>query len=124
VIIGDVDDLVVDEFQIDRVNWHAVVGIGDPGRAQSAGVRDPGCNDEINVVVKIRYSHPGTAATLTLLENGRAHIRLHQPQRAVTPGQAAVFYDGDVVLGGGWICRTEPVRRTGALSRLAAPMLA
>ena len=61
--------------------------------------------------MKIRYSHPGAAAKLTTLENGRVRIRLHEPQRAVTPGQAAVFYDGDVVLGGGWICRAEPVRR-------------
>ncbi|MDB6147159.1 MAG: tRNA-specific 2-thiouridylase MnmA, partial [Spartobacteria bacterium] len=38
-------------------------------------------------------------------ENQRAHIRLHEAQRAVTPGQAAVFYDGDIVVGGGWICR-------------------
>jgi tRNA-uridine 2-sulfurtransferase len=44
------------------------------------------------------------------LEHGRARIRLHEPQRAVTPGQAAVIYHGDVVLGGGWICRAELVR--------------
>jgi len=57
--------------------------------------------------VKIRYSHPGTPATVTPLENHRARIRLYEPQRAVTPGQAAVIYDGDVVIGGGWICRKE-----------------
>ena len=100
VIVGDADDLVCDEFEIDRVNWHPI-----------AGVNAPGCSSEIETTVKIRYSHPGTAATLTPLENGRAHIRLHEPQRAVTPGQAAVFYDGDIVLGGGWICRAEPARR-------------
>jgi len=61
--------------------------------------------------VKIRYSHPGTAATLTPLENGRARIRLHEPQRAGTLGQAAVFYNDDVVLGGGWIRRAEPAMR-------------
>jgi tRNA-specific 2-thiouridylase len=55
--------------------------------------------------VKIRYSHPGTPATLTPLKDGRARIRLHEPQKAVTPGQAAVFYQNDLVLGGGWICR-------------------
>ena len=55
--------------------------------------------------VKIRYSHPGTPATVTPLEDNRARIRLHEPQRAVTPGQAAVIYEDDVVLGGGWICR-------------------
>jgi len=100
VIVGDADDLVVDEFEIDRANWHPI-----------AGVNTPGYSGEIEATVKIRYSHPGAAATLTPLENGRAHIRLHEPQRAVTPGQAAVFYDGDLVLGGGWICRAEPARR-------------
>src|SRR5204862_7525016 len=58
----------------------------------------------------IRDSHPGTPATVTSLENHRARIRLHEPQRAITPGQAAVIYDGDVVVGGGWICRGEPPR--------------
>ena len=96
VIVGHVEDLVVNEFEIDRVNWHPI-----------AGVNAPGYSSEIEATVKIRYSHPGAAATLTPLENGRAHIRLHEPQRAVTPGQAAVFYNGDVVLGGGWICRRE-----------------
>jgi tRNA-specific 2-thiouridylase len=57
------------------------------------------------VTVKIRYNHPGTRATLMPMENQRARIRLHDPQKAVTPGQAAVFYDDDLVLGGGWICR-------------------
>jgi tRNA-uridine 2-sulfurtransferase len=108
VIVGDVDDLVCDEFEIDRVNW----------------IDADAANANADVTVKIRYSHPGTSATLTPLDNGRAHIRLHEPQRAVTPGQAAVFYAGDRVLGGGWICRTEPVRRSGALGRKAAPVLA
>jgi tRNA-uridine 2-sulfurtransferase len=100
VIVGDAEDLVCDEFEIDRVNWHPI-----------AGVNAPGCSGEIEATVKIRYSHPGTAATLTPIENGRARIRLHEPQRAVTPGQAAVLYNGDIVLGGGWICRAEPAGR-------------
>jgi len=57
--------------------------------------------------VKIRYSHPGARATITALDDLRARVRLHEPQRAVTPGQAAVFYDGDRILGGGWICRQQ-----------------
>jgi tRNA-specific 2-thiouridylase len=60
--------------------------------------------------VKIRYSHPGTRATVTPLENGRARVQLHEPQKAVTPGQAAVIYDGDVVVGGGWICRAAALQ--------------
>jgi tRNA-specific 2-thiouridylase len=99
VIVGDADDLVTDEFEIDRVNWH------------------PGYSEEIEVTVKIRYSHPGTPATLTHLEDGRAHVRLHDPQRAVTPGQAAVLYDGDIVLGGGWICRSRHPELSGAKSK-------
>lgn len=106
VIVGDADDLVVDEFDIDRVNWLDL--------DHASGMAD--------VTVKIRYSHPGTAATLIPLENGRAHIRLHEPQKAVTPGQAAVFYDGDIVLGGGWICRSaaERIRRGERMASVLA----
>jgi tRNA-specific 2-thiouridylase len=106
VIVGAFDDLICQEFEVDRMNWHPVA---------VAAVADPGYNEEIEATVKIRYSHPGTSATLTPLENSRARIRLHEAQRAVTPGQAAVFYQGDRVLGGGWICRTKPVRRSEAL---------
>jgi tRNA-specific 2-thiouridylase len=90
VIVGDADDLIADEFEIDRVNWIA------PDRPTTDG----------DLTVKIRYNHPGTPATVTPLENNRARIQLHEPQRAVTPGQAAVIYDDDIVLGGGWICRS------------------
>jgi len=89
VLVGSGEDLVSDDFEIDRVNWVS------RGRVE----------DAIEVTVKIRYSHPGTRATLIPLSNGRARVQLHEPQKAVTPGQAAVFYDDDVVVGGGWICR-------------------
>jgi tRNA-specific 2-thiouridylase len=89
VIVGSAEDLVSEEFEIDRVNW------------VSRGVSD----EPMEVTVKIRYSHPGTRATLYPLADNCARLELHEPQKAVTPGQAAVFYDGDVVLGGGWICR-------------------
>ena len=56
-------------------------------------------------MVKIRYNHPGTMATITPGTNGAARIKLDVPQRAVTPGQASVFYQDDVVVGGGWIAR-------------------
>jgi tRNA-specific 2-thiouridylase len=104
VIVGDADDLVCEEFEVDRVNW----------------IQSDAANDASEVTVKIRYSHPGTSATLTPLEDGRGRIRLHEPQKAVTPGQAAVFYDGDRVLGGGWICRTEPVGQTEAVGHSKA----
>ena len=98
VIVGDADDLICDEFEIDRVTWHPVAAGTDRSRPFDA-------------TVKIRYNHPGALASVTPLEPNRACIRLQEPQRAVTPGQAAVFYDRDVVLGGGWICRSEPARR-------------
>src|SRR5262245_20529635 len=121
VIVGDADDLVTDEFDVDGVNWHPAAYVAedvDPGsRSTTAATIAPGYSEEMDVTVKIRYSHPGTAATLTQREDGRAHVRLHDPQRAVTPGQAAVFYDGDMVLGGGWICRTETSGRSKAIGR-------
>jgi tRNA-specific 2-thiouridylase len=57
----------------------------------------------MEATVKIRYNHPGTAAIVTPLAGGQAKVKLREPQRAVTPGQAAVFYQDDLVLGGGWI---------------------
>src|SRR5438128_1896828 len=92
VIVGDAADLVCEKFEVNNVNW-----------LESAPLLD---SREISV--KIRYAHPGADATLFPGENGTTRIHLHEPQRAVTPGQAAVFYDGDRVLGGGWICRQEP----------------
>ena len=120
VIVGDADDLVIDEFEIDRVNWHpvaSVAGVVDPGPRSATGATTGPCYNEMECTAKIRYSHPGTRATLTRLDGGRVHVRLHDPQRAVTPGQAAVFYDGDIALGGGWICRGEPIRHSEPIVR-------
>ena len=61
----------------------------------------------MEVTAKIRYNHPGTPATVRPLAGGGATVKLHIPQRAITPGQACVFYDDDLVVGGGWI--TAPV---------------
>jgi tRNA-uridine 2-sulfurtransferase len=88
VIISNADDLLMDEFEIEQVNW-----IGAP------------VDDETEATVKIRYNHPGTAAIIAPLNGSRWRVQLREAQRAITPGQAAVVYDEDVVLGGGWICR-------------------
>ena len=112
VIVGGADDLVCDQFEIDRVNWHPVASdvaryINGGASSGEPGVAGAPPFTSFTATVKIRYNHPGTLATVTPLENDRAHVRLHDPQRAVTPGQAAVMYDGDVVLGGGWICSKQ-----------------
>ena len=88
VIVGGEEELVRDEFAVDRVNWLM-----------------PRSEIPNKIAVKIRYAHPGTSAKLEMLDGQRARVQLDVPQRAVTPGQAAVFYDRDRVVGGGWIMR-------------------
>ena len=94
VLVGRAEDLVSDQFEIEQVNWSS----------------RPSPETPIEVTVKIRYSHPGTPALLTPLGNERARLQLQEPQRAITPGQAAVCYDEDVVIGGGWICRAPALQ--------------
>jgi tRNA-specific 2-thiouridylase len=89
VIVGDDSALDRDEFIADRCNWHPFDKLTRP----------------IEVTAKIRYNHPGTPATVMPLENNSVRVKLHTPQRAITPGQAAVFYQDDLVVGGGWIMR-------------------
>jgi tRNA-specific 2-thiouridylase len=89
VVVGDDSALDRDEFTADRCNWHPFEQLTEP----------------IEVTAKIRYNHPGTPATVTPLENNSVKVKLHTPQRAITPGQAAVFYQDDLVVGGGWITR-------------------
>jgi tRNA-specific 2-thiouridylase len=62
----------------------------------------------LRATLKIRSSHAGVPATIEDRGDARAVARFDEPQRAVAPGQAAVAYDGDLVLGGGWIAGTEP----------------
>ncbi len=85
VIVGPASDLMRDDFEADNCNW--LVPVARP----------------LEVTVKIRYNHPGCAATVEDIGDQQVRVRLHQPQRSVTPGQAAVFYRDDLVLGGGWI---------------------
>jgi len=89
VIVGDDSALERDEFVAERCNW---IAFENP-------------RETLRATVKVRYAHAGSAATLTPLSGGRVNVKLDVPQRAITPGQAAVFYDDDLVLGGGWITR-------------------
>ena len=83
VIVGPAPELLRTEFKVTNSSWLAIEPPTGP----------------VEVTVKIRYNHPGCPATV---EQGI--VKLHEPQRAITPGQAAVFYQDDLVLGGGWIC--------------------
>ena len=87
VIVGEDSALDRAEFTVRNCNW---IPFDQPP-------------EEMEVAAKIRYNHPGTPATVRPLAGGEAKVTLHTPQRAITPGQACVFYDGDLVLGGGWI---------------------
>jgi tRNA-specific 2-thiouridylase len=89
VIVGDESALERDELRVERCNWI-------PFETPPAS---------LEVTAKIRYNHPGTPATVVPLPEGGARVKLHVPQRAITPGQACVFYDQDMVMGGGWIAR-------------------
>jgi tRNA-specific 2-thiouridylase len=60
-------------------------------------------NEPMRVSVKIRHRHEPAAAIIEKSGEDEILVTFDEPQRAITPGQAAVFYDGDVVVGGGWI---------------------
>jgi tRNA-specific 2-thiouridylase len=64
-------------------------------------LQSPG--DRATCSAKIRYNHAPQPATAEVMEGGRLRVTFDEPQSAITPGQAVVLYDGDVVLGGGWI---------------------
>ncbi len=87
VIVGEEEEVYRDRFVVDAVNWILPPGEGPSLRAQ----------------VKIRYNHPGAEALIFPRGEMEAEVKFNNPQKAITPGQAAVFYDGEVVLGGGWI---------------------
>ena len=63
----------------------------------------PELREPMRTAVKIRHRHEPAPATIQTSGSDRIQVTFDQPQRAITPGQAAVFYDGDVVIGGGWI---------------------
>jgi tRNA-specific 2-thiouridylase len=87
VVVGQEQELHTTLGTADRVNWISIDTLLEPMRVQA----------------KIRHRHEPAAATISPLEGGRVSIRFDEPQRAVTPGQSAVFFDGDIVVGGGWL---------------------
>ena len=87
VTVGGDDELLSRELVADRLNWISIAGL----------------EGEMRVRVKIRHRHEPALATLRMAGEGVVRAEFDAPQRAITPGQAAVFYDGDEVVGGGWI---------------------
>mgnify|MGYP002511547007 CR=1 FL=1 len=65
----------------------------------------PDLHGEMEVTAKIRYSHKGAPCTIRKMDQDRVICQFHEPVRAITPGQAVVFYEGDMVVGGGVISR-------------------
>jgi len=91
VVVGPRHAALCATFDVERLNWMCA----PPPQA-------------LQTTVQIRYRHQPVMADVHPEAPDRAHVVLHAPQFAVTPGQAAVFYDGDTVIGGGWITRSTP----------------
>lgn len=89
VVVGESEELLSAEFTAAGVNWISFEEPREPVRAD----------------VRVRYRHQESPAIITPLPDGRVRVCFDAPQRAVTPGQATVFYRGDEVMGGGWIVR-------------------
>jgi len=87
VVIGTKQDVLKDSLTADRLNWIAIEDIKKP----------------IKCAVRIRYNHKKAKALVTKIGNDSVRVEFDEPQSALTPGQAVVFYNKDVVLGGGWI---------------------
>jgi len=87
VVVGGADDLYSNTLRTRRSNLIAFESLLEP----------------LRVSVKIRHRHEPSPAILTQTGSDEFLVTFDEPQRAITPGQAAVFYDSDVVVGGGWI---------------------
>lgn len=87
VVLGDKENLLADSLIATRVNWFIDRPSGEP----------------LTCLAKIRYRHAPAKAQVLDEADGRTRVQFAEPQSAVTPGQAVVFYDGSRVLGGGWI---------------------
>ena len=89
VVVGGDRELLTRELRADRLNWIAIEGLAPSGT--------------LRVQVKIRHRHEPAWAVLRADGEDSVRAVFDEPQRAITPGQAAVFYDGEEVVGGGWI---------------------
>ena len=86
IVVGWLEDAKKKKFLVKKVNW-----LMDYKEQKK------------ELEVKIRYNHKKALATVKAMAGNKAEVDFRQPQNAITPGQAAVFYDGEYVAGGGWI---------------------
>jgi len=89
VVLGDLPDLFRDGMYVGKLNWQKYDGITKP----------------LETITKVRYKHEGTPALLLPDEPGQVKVHFHDGVNGIAPGQAAVFYEGDDVVGGGWIMK-------------------
>lgn len=95
VVIGDNEEVFHDRLYADQLNFMTIEKL----------------DGEMRVNAKIRYNHQGSAATIRMVGDDVMEVVFDEPQRAITPGQAVVLYDGDYVVGGGTIIGKEnPVK--------------
>jgi tRNA-specific 2-thiouridylase len=87
VVVGSRAETHSPECTIDRVNWVAITPPQTPIRAE----------------VQVRYRSPAVPVTVIPIEGDRVKLVFDEPQFGITPGQAAVWYDGEILLGGGII---------------------
>ena len=113
VTVGGTDDLLSRTLIARDLNWIAIDGLRDSSADANAPSPVKGdlptpvtANAPMRVTAKIRHRHEPAPAVLEPAANGEVRVTFDQPQRAITPGQAVVFYDGDLVVGGGWIAQT------------------
>ncbi len=91
IVVGTKEEVYGDELVASELNWIAIEKLVCP----------------IEVKAKIRYLHEEAEATITPLDGDEVYVKFKEPQMAITPGQAVVFYSGDVVIGGGTIERAR-----------------
>ena len=89
VVIGESRDLFKSVLTASHVNWMSIP--------------EPKAGEKVRVHAKVRYAHGGAMATVHRAEDGVLVCEFDEPQRAITPGQALVMYDGEYVVGGGVI---------------------
>ncbi len=87
LVVGPKTDVLKKSLVAERLNWISI----------------PGIEDSRKLMVKIRYNHKKAKAIVTKIDKDTVRVDFDEPQSSPTPGQAAVFYDKDVVVGGGWI---------------------